>query len=215
MENFEEQALEQMVLAPYVQKSTALRGKYRYVGGNQFRHAFGTFAILLDYHYLDPVLLKASLIHDIFEDVTCVSKDEIIHLDADGPKVYDLVKEVTKRPKESKEAYLERLLEHGCTKAKILKCADRISNLTDLHLDTFYRTFVKKHINETKEFVIPMAEEVNKNMLIELSDLVKRRESSMRYATPNWPMRRVDSEEESRNHENETSEEDNEGFKSL
>lgn len=92
-----------MVLAPYVQKSTALRGKYRYVGGNQFRHAFGTFAILLDYHYMDPVLLKASLIHDIFEDVQCVSKEEIIHLDDDGPKVYKLVKEVTKRPNEKKD----------------------------------------------------------------------------------------------------------------
>ena len=57
-----------MVLAPYIQKSTALRGKYRFVGGNQFRHALGTFAILLDYHYMDPVLLKASIIHDVFED---------------------------------------------------------------------------------------------------------------------------------------------------
>jgi (p)ppGpp synthase/HD superfamily hydrolase len=215
MENFEEQALEQMVLAPYVQKSTALRGKYRYVGGNQFRHAFGTFAILLDYHYMDPVLLKASLIHDIFEDVQCVSKEEIIHLDADGPKVYELVREVTKRPNESKDEYLERLLEKGCTKAKILKCADRISNLTDLHLDTFDRAFVKKYIRETREYVIPMAEEVNKNMLIELTDLVKRRESSMRYATPNWPMRRVENKEENGNHDDDSSEDDNKGFKKL
>ena len=55
MENSEKSELEHMVLAPYVQKSTALRGKYRYVGGNQFRHALSTFAILLDYHYMDPV----------------------------------------------------------------------------------------------------------------------------------------------------------------
>ncbi len=79
MENYEEKALEQMILAPYVQKSTALIGKNRYVGGNQFRHAFSTFAILHDYHYIDPVLLKASLIHDVFEDVECVSKNEIIN----------------------------------------------------------------------------------------------------------------------------------------
>ncbi|MFH1936055.1 MAG: hypothetical protein ABIK52_00630, partial [Bacteroidota bacterium] len=76
MENYEEEALEQLVLAPYIQKSTALRGKFRYVGGNQFRHAFGTFAILLDYHYIDPVLLKASMIHDVFEDVKYVSSSE-------------------------------------------------------------------------------------------------------------------------------------------
>ena len=99
MENYEEQALEKMVLAPYVQKSTALRGKYRYVGGNQFRHALSTFAILLDYHYMDPVLLKASIIHDIFEDVKCVSPEEIINLDADGHLTkHFFIEELVARP---------------------------------------------------------------------------------------------------------------------
>jgi len=146
MENFEEQALEKLVLAPYVQKSTALRGKYRYVGGNQFRHAFSTFAILLDYHYIDPVLLKASIIHDLFEDVKCVSPEEITSLDSDGQAVYELVMEVTKRKKEDKQDYLKRVLTQGSLNAKILKCADRISNLTDLHTDTFDKDFVKKYI---------------------------------------------------------------------
>ena len=116
MENFEEQALERMVLAPYIQKSTALRGKYRYVGGNQFRHALSTFAILLDYHYLDPVLLKASVIHDVFEDVKCVSPEEIINIDSDGQAVYDLVMEVTRKKTESKDDYLKRVLESGSQK---------------------------------------------------------------------------------------------------
>ena len=190
MENHEEKALEQMVLAPYVQKSTALRGKYRYVGGNQFRHAFSTFAILLDYHYIDPVLLKASMIHDVFEDVACVSKEEIIDLDADGAKVYNLVMEVTRRKHESKDHYLKQILTNGSKNARILKCADRISNLTDLHMDTFEKDFVKKYIEESKKFVLPMAKEVNQDMLFELSDLIKRRESSMKFAAPFWPMQR-------------------------
>jgi len=192
MENYEEQALEKMVLAPYVQKSTALRGKYRYVGGNQFRHALSTFAILLDYHYMDPVLLKASIIHDIFEDVKCVSPEEIINLDADGQAVYELVMEVTRHKGENKEDYLKRVLETGSERARILKCADRISNLTDLHTDTFDKGFIKKYIEETKNWVLPMVEKVNKDMHFELKDLIKRRESGMSFHRTIWPLTRTD-----------------------
>jgi len=190
MENYEEQALEKLVLAPYIQKSTALRGKFRYVGGNQFRHAFSTLAILLDYHYMDAVLLKASIIHDIYEDVKCVTPEEIINIDSDGQAVHELVMEVTRQKSEAKEDYLRRILEKGSQKAKILKCADRISNLMDLHTDTFDKGYVKKYIDETRNWVFPMAEEVNQNMLYELEDLVKRRETGMRFIRPVWPLTR-------------------------
>jgi hypothetical protein len=190
MENTEKNALEKMVLAPYVQKSTTLRGKYRYVGGNQFRHALSTFAILLDYHYMDPVLLKASFIHDVFEDSKCVTAEEIINLDSDGPEVYKLVMEVTRKNEESKDEYLERILNLGSEKARILKCADRISNLTDLHTDIFDKQFVLKYIEETKKWVLPMAKQVNENMLIELKDIIRRRESNMKISGHIWPLTR-------------------------
>jgi len=62
--------LKNLVLAPYILKATALIGKQRNVGGNQFRHAMATFAILLDYKLFDdPILLKAAVIHDLIEDV--------------------------------------------------------------------------------------------------------------------------------------------------
>ena len=58
-----------LVLAPWIIKATALIGKRRNVGGNQFRHAFATLAILFDYKLFDDyVLLKASVIHDLLED---------------------------------------------------------------------------------------------------------------------------------------------------
>jgi GTP pyrophosphokinase len=190
MENAEKVELERMVLAPYIQKATALRGKYRYVGGNQFRHALGTFAILLDYHYMDPVLLKASIIHDVFEDTKCVTSDEIINLDRDGPEVYKLVMEVTRRTEESKNQYLERVLTTGSKRAKILKCADRISNLTDLHSDIFDKQFVLRYIEETKKWVFPMAVEVNENMLIELKDIIRRREANLKVMGHFWPLTR-------------------------
>jgi (p)ppGpp synthase/HD superfamily hydrolase len=195
MDNSEKNLLEKMVLAPYVQKATALRGKYRYVGGNQFRHALGTFAILLDYHYMDPVLLKASLIHDVFEDTKCVSPEEIIFLDKDGPEVYKLVIEVTRTKTETKDEFLERILLNGSTSAKILKCADRISNLTDLHTDIFDKGFIKNYIEESKKWIIPMAEQVNKDMLYELKDIIQRRERHFKMPTHIWPLTRKDKED--------------------
>ena len=193
MENSEESELERLVLAPYIQKATALRGKYRHVGGNQFRHALGTFAILLDYHYIDAVLLKASVIHDIFEDSKSVTQEEVIRIDSDGPEVCKLVLEVTRTSSESKDQYLERVLKSGSIRAKVLKCADRISNLTDLHSDIFDKQFVVRYMAETKRWVFPMALEVNENMLLELKDIIRRREAHMKISGHIWPLTRKDS----------------------
>lgn len=190
MENFEKEILANMVIAPYVQKATALRGNKRHVGGNQFRHALSTYAILIDYHYTTPVLLKASVIHDVFEDVKCVTYEEIRSLDVDGPQVLTLVLEVTRRKGETKDDFLKRILTEGTENAKILKCADRISNLTDLHPDIFDKEFIKTYIKETRKWVFPMAEEVNRNMLFELQDLIKRRETNLKFSASIWPLKR-------------------------
>ena len=99
MDQFE-QSLSRITLAPYIVKATALIGVKRRGGSNMFRHQISTLGILLDYKVTDPVLLKASVIHDLFEDapeMPGVTKDEITGLDADGPAVYDLVMEVTIR----------------------------------------------------------------------------------------------------------------------
>ena len=192
MENFEKDIYAHMVIAPYLQKATALRGVKRYVGGNQFRHALATFAILIDYHYVDSVLIKASVIHDLIEDVKCTSYEEIRSLDADGQKVLELVLEVTRRKPETKEEFLKRILIEGSDLAKVLKCADRISNLTDLHPDIFDKEYIKNTIADTKKWVIPMAMQVNKDMLFELQDLLKRRESNMKFSTMIWPLKRKD-----------------------
>jgi GTP pyrophosphokinase len=120
-------------------------------------------------------MLKASLLHDFLEDLEEAKVDEIRIIDGDGDEVVDLVLEVTKRQGETKREYLQRVLEQGSEKAKILKCADRISNLTDLHLDTHTNFKISEYLDQTEEFVIPMAKQVNANMVIELSDLVAAR----------------------------------------
>src|SRR3979409_107231 len=92
MQDFED-ALRSLTLAPYIVKAMALIGVTRRSGSNMFRHQLSTMAILFDYKIIDPVLLKASVIHDLFEDAPAmpgVTEDEIVRLDSDGPAAYTL-----------------------------------------------------------------------------------------------------------------------------
>ena len=95
-----ERSLGRITLAPYIVKAMALIGVRRRGGSNMFRHQISTLAILLDYKILDPVILKAAVIHDLFEDARAmpgVTEEEITSIDSDGPAVYALVMEVTIR----------------------------------------------------------------------------------------------------------------------
>ncbi len=149
-----EKRLSNMTLAPYIFKAMALIGVRRRAGSNMFRHQMSTLGILLDYKFIDPVLLKAAVIHDLFEDATGlpgVSREEIVCIDQDGPAVYDLVMELTIRilngVKEPKPVYLTRVMQSGSPKAKILKLADRISNMIALgfvHEEAFIRRSWRK-----------------------------------------------------------------------
>ena len=159
------------VLAPYLQLATALIGKARHAGGNMFRHQMDTLAILIDYGYIDPVLLKASLVHDTIEDIKDFSPDLIRNADSDGPEVLELVMEVTKREGEQKKDFLRRIIDHGSQKAKILKCADRISNMISLGYVTDSE-FIERYCNETEFFLLPIAIEVDFNMYQELINLI-------------------------------------------
>jgi (p)ppGpp synthase/HD superfamily hydrolase len=170
------EALRNLVLAPYIMKATALISVNRIVGGNQFRHCFSTLGILFDYkYYSDSVLLKASLLHDFLEDLPDSHVDDIRLIDHEGPQVVKLVLEVTKRKDETKSQYLERLLSKGSRNAQILKCADRVSNLTDLHRDTHTEQKISEYLDQTEKYVIPMAQRVNPDFVIELTELVARR----------------------------------------
>ena len=180
-----ESSLGRITMAPYIVKAMALIGVKRRGGSNMFRHQLSTMGILLDYKIVDPVLLKAALIHDLFEDAPSmpgVTESEITQIDADGPAVYELVMEVTLRViegrREPKDVYLRRIMLEGSSRAKILKLADRISNLTALGF-VHDVGFVRKYVRETRASILPFAEQVNPDMFRELSDLVENRESSL------------------------------------
>ena len=157
--------LKGIYLAPYMQLATSLIGKQRHAGGNMFRHQLDTMAILIDYGYIDSVLLKAAVIHDLVEDIPDYNINNILEVDSESSHVYELVMEVTKTE------YLRGIIEHGSDKAKILKCADRISNMISLGFVTD-PTFIERYCDETEYFVFPIALEVDYNMYQELIQLV-------------------------------------------
>ena len=165
------QQLANISLAPYMQIATGLIGKSRHAGGNMFRHQMDTLSILIDYGYIDSVLLKASVIHDTVEDIVGLDKNTIVNVDDEGPEVLKLVLEVTRREDETKEQFLHRILDTGSQKAKVLKCADRISNMISLGFVTDPK-FIERYCDETEYFILPMSIEVDFNMYQELIDLI-------------------------------------------
>ena len=148
--------LDSIHLAPYIRLAKILIGKKRHAGGNMFRHQIDTMGILLNYDYTDSVLLKASLIHDVIEDVPGFDIDRILTIDSESEDVCKLVLEVSKIPGQTKGEFLSRIAHEGSKKAKILKCADRISNMISLGFVTDLE-FIKRYCEETEEYILPMA----------------------------------------------------------
>jgi (p)ppGpp synthase/HD superfamily hydrolase len=166
--------LKGMRLAPYMQIATALIGKRREGGGNMFRHQFDTMAILMDYDYIDSVLLKASLVHDVIEDIPGFNHNLLLSVDYEGSAVYSLVLEVSRLPEESKAQFLTRILQKGSKNAKILKVADRISNMISLGFVNNLE-FINRYTKETVDYIFPIAQKVDEGMLKELESLVESR----------------------------------------
>ena len=174
MEQHEVALLKGMYLAPYIHLATSLRGKARHAGGNMFRHQLDTMATLIDYGYIDSILLKASIVHDVLEDVPDFNVNELLSIDSESSAVYELVMEVTRRPGQTKPEYLQHIIRHGSQRAKVLKCADRISNMISLGFVNDPE-FIKRYCNETEIYVFPIALEVNFDMYNELLYLVQSR----------------------------------------
>jgi (p)ppGpp synthase/HD superfamily hydrolase len=166
--------LNEIFLAPYMQLATALIGKSREGGGNMFRHQLDTMTILIDYGYIEPVLLKASIVHDLIEDLPEFNRNQLLSVDYDSPAVYELVLEVSRRANETKPDFLTRIHKSGSRHARLLKSADRISNMISLGFVN-KPEFVTRYTEETARYVFPIAESVDSNMLFELHSLVASR----------------------------------------
>ena len=167
-------ALNEVHLAPYMEVATALIGKKRHAGGNMFRHQVDTMSILIDYGYIDSVLLKASLVHDVIEDIPDFDENRLLNIEPEAKDVYKLVLEVTKKEGQTKEDFLRSIAWEGSKKAQILKCADRISNMIALGYVTDSE-FIERYCEETECFIFPIAMMVNDDMYEELLWLTRTR----------------------------------------
>jgi (p)ppGpp synthase/HD superfamily hydrolase len=159
---------------PYIELSRVLIKKERRGFGNMFRHQMETFAILVEFGYNDPVLLKAALIHDLFEDgqkVGFTDFDKVKTTDHDGVEVFELVYEISIRVDNDKEEprsqFLERIMKEGSQKARILKLCDRLSNINSL-MATLDHQFISRYLEETREHILPYAAGIDKNIAGEL-----------------------------------------------
>ena len=175
--------LKSIFMAPYIQLATALIGKNREGGGNMFRHQLDTMATLVDYGYIDSVLLKAAIVHDLIEDVPDFNRNLLLSVDYESPTVYDLVMEVTRKQDETKDEFLTRILKKGSEKAKVLKVADRISNMIALGFVT-NTEFISRYTEETVHYLFPIAEQVDKAMYSELQSLVESRRKYLSAINP-------------------------------
>jgi GTP pyrophosphokinase len=135
-----------------------------------------TRTILIDYGYVDSILHKAALTHDLIEDLEGFDRSLIITADSEGPAVYDLIMEVTRKKEETKSEFLRRIYNRGSKNAKLIKCADRISNMIALGLGlNTERDFIKRYCDETENFILPIAREADRDMHTEILDLVVSR----------------------------------------
>jgi GTP pyrophosphokinase len=112
-----------------------------------------------------------------------LSRAEIVDIDDEGEKVYNLMIEVTRRvdengKKEPKSRFLRRIMESGSDRAKLLKLADRISNLVSLGW-VHDRAFVERILVETRDQILPYSQMINADMDRELRDLIALREGSL------------------------------------
>jgi len=137
-----------------------LKDHPRHFGGCQFLHCMATFSILINYGYTDSTLLKAALVHDLIEDVEGFDVNLIRNMDEEGEKVLELVLEVTKKPGQKKDDFLIGILKNNSYQARLLKCADRISNMLDLGYVSNPK-FIERYCEETELFVMPMALSIN------------------------------------------------------
>ncbi len=175
MDNEKMELLKKISLAPYIFLATNLIPCNRKAGGTCFRHQISTLGVLIEYGYIDAVLLKASVIHDLIEDKPDFDQNLIRNCDSDGEKVLKLVHEVSKQSGESKADFLKRIIEKESYKAKVLKCADRISNLIELGFVTDAE-FIDRTCSDSETFILPMALQVDYSMFLEILSLIESRQ---------------------------------------
>lgn len=95
-------------------------------------HPLEVAAFLVEYGHTDTHLLAAAILHDTVEDTTITNPDVV---SAFGPRVAAIVADVTDDKSLPKDERKRRQIESAiyiCPEAKLIKVADKLSNLRSL-----------------------------------------------------------------------------------
>lgn len=126
-------------------------GQYRMHGAEYIVHPIRVKEILKEKGIKDEEYLITALFHDLIED-TDASKEDIIKYG--NEKIYQAVKILSKEKDYVMDEYISNIKSTEMT--KLVKLADRISNLEDAHC-TEDLNFMKHYIEETGEYYIPLS----------------------------------------------------------
>ena len=141
-----------------VMAARAHHGQTRDEGTPYILHPLRVTLNLVTHGHTHPNLLVAALLHDTLED-TDLAPDAITA--AFSPEVTALVQTVTRPPRSvpDRDAIYHRQLVAGPPEGRVLKVADRLDNLSFLHLSTKPGK-AARYLAETEREVLPIAREV-------------------------------------------------------
>jgi sugar/nucleoside kinase (ribokinase family) len=134
----------------------AHRGQTRDEGTPYFAHPCRVARILgSELGVIDPELLASALLHDTLEDVPI---DRSYFEARFGPTVSNVVLSLTRAPGVAKEDYLKGL-SMASDDTLLVKMADRIDNLRQLHLSPHHGK-AERYLDETRDYVLPLIKKV-------------------------------------------------------
>ncbi|OHA45889.1 MAG: hypothetical protein A3A80_04420 [Candidatus Terrybacteria bacterium RIFCSPLOWO2_01_FULL_44_24] len=161
-----EEKLERARLA-YRHSKYGHRNQWRDSGERYFEHPKRVARILGDELSIwDVEMHESALLHDVMEDTFLLTWKDLKRIF--GPRVYRLVRLLTKDPKPNKrqkKTYLANIA-NATEDVKILKLADRLDNVRSLSACTPDKQ--ARNLKETKEFFIPLARQTNAYLAQEL-----------------------------------------------
>lgn len=184
----------QSVIWAYDLGKTWHRGQFRDDGERYFNHVVAVTQILIDHGYSAAEYLITALLHDALEDtflpISMVEKlfgPDIARGILAVSKSYGIEDPLTGRifrlPKKTKTEYFDEIKRFG-RRAAIAKCADRIHNLTDLTkpqaADSRWTPQKRlDQVQETREWILPLAEMFEPRFAEKLQDLCALVEASV------------------------------------
>lgn len=112
----------------------------------------------------DPDLICAALLHDVLEDT---EETRATIASRFGGRVADLVEHLSQdKVHETKTQYINRIVD-GPLEIRLAKCADKLDNTRSMLLRTDRGNRWKRHVRETKESYLPLAESTGNQWAIE------------------------------------------------